>query len=111
MAELLTSEEEAGCIYPKRHFDSVLTLLHDLFQVLRQAIMVAWVVGPTVLRANLERDGNVATPETLHGASSDQSKDCSTGLAFSMFFVQAASLRQHLFLQQLLYKLIHCCLS
>ena len=53
MAELLTSEEEAKCYYRHRDFDSVLTLVHDLFQVLRQAIMVAWVARPTFLRANL----------------------------------------------------------
>ena len=48
MPDLPTSEEEVNCYYRQRDSESVLALIHESFQVLRQLIMVASVDRPTV---------------------------------------------------------------
>ena len=48
MPDLPTSEEEVNCYYRQRDSESVLALIHESFQVLRQVIMVASVDRPTV---------------------------------------------------------------
>ena len=48
MRDLPTSVEEVNCYYGQRDSKSVLALIHESFQVLRQVIMVASVDRPTV---------------------------------------------------------------